>query len=147
MKVDYGKARCQHCGEWFKRMSGNQIFCSKECQAGAQRATRDRVDAKIYEGGEWIECAYCGEWFKRAYKSRRLYCCEECEDDAKNERYREFLGGKRKGRGRRAKKDTTGKDGFTWAQISAVLGEFKISSYNKAVEILTRRANGEIVEP
>lgn len=135
----FGKGICAHCGKVFERKRGGQVYCSVECRKGDLRAIRDRVDAKLYEGGEDAVCLWCGEWFKRPYKSRKQYCSVACKQ--KDITARE--NGKRKKRGRPPKEaKTEHKDGFTWDDIRGVLAEYKISSYHKAIAILEQKKRG-----
>lgn len=136
----FGKGICAHCGKEFDKKSGVHIYCSDDCRRGDQRKIRDRVDAKIHEGGEDVCCLWCGKWFKRPYKSRKQYCRPECQYKAMTATEKEK---RAKRRPRRSAKVEV-RDGFTWDEIRAVFSEYGISSYHKALEILAQRRNEAI---
>lgn len=151
--VDYGTAICPVCKKEFQKKSANHMYCSETCKKKSYYNTAALVDSVIHGDGDWIECAYCGRFFLRPYKSKTLYCSEDCKIEARMQydTDQRFL---RRMKGVKIRKESTTpskarrkKDGFTWDDIRAVFGEFGISSYQKALNILERRRNGETVEP
>lgn len=138
MARNLGEAECPYCGKTFIKQGYTQIFCSKECQIANYKKKRGVAD-----GDTWAICHWCGEYFKRVRGTRRIYCCAKCAIDsasakAKGKVWKEHT--KKvaipKKRRKKTKQET---DGFTWDDIRQVFGEYGISSYHKAVEILKQR--------
>lgn len=138
----FGNGICPQCGKEFERKSWNHAYCSVDCLRGAQREIRDLVDAVLHKGGEDAVCKWCGAWFKRPYKSRKQYCCEECQYKGMTATAEEKSGKRRP----RKEPKVEHRDGFTWDDIRGVLAEYGISSYHKAVQILEQRRREKISE-
>lgn len=135
-------AICEQCGKGFVRTNGNQRFCSLKCRQAFNNGIA-RKDLDIEGSGEWAICHWCGAYFQRKPKTRQTYCSPECKADAdkRNKGLRKWKAHRKKNglaEGEKPPK-VEKKDGFTWDEISAVLGEFGISSYGRAVEILEQR--------
>ena len=71
---------CKRCGKPFKRIHGQQAYCSKECRlivnrerASANRKTKGSVEKK---------CECCGKTFVQTGHARK-YCTDECAREMK----------------------------------------------------------------
>lgn len=86
-------------------------------------------------------CPICGRAFETPWDHKK-YCSIPCKDKATvlngvKERKKSMSAVKKRGvRSGKAKKDS---DVITWDEIKAVLGEFGISQYHKAIEIIEKR--------
>lgn len=152
-KRSYGTGICEVCGKEFDRRTGNQRYCGLECQQIAYERSCMIAESALSsvlgsdaESGEWQKCKTCGKMFKlKSRYSRALYCCDDCRKKAAKQRAEESKRKyeRRMKRTHKVPKDPAPpprqKDGFTWDEIRGVLGEYKINSYQKAVEILQQR--------
>lgn len=132
-------------------MAGNQRFCGEECREASYEGSSRIVESAILaaEGLDqdppgFRRCATCGKLFRLKYKnSRALYCSDECRETAAKLRYQARKYRRRMARPTKPEKQPAPppreKDGITWDEIRAVLKEFGISSYEKALQIAKQR--------
>lgn len=145
----FGIGKCETCGKEFIKTAGNQRFCSLACRDVTYESYWESINAVVSDcdvpGSR--RCKVCGKLFElKCRGSKALYCSDECRKIAAKQRYDEQKKHrcyrtieKQKKEPKTPQSQPQPKDGFTWEEIRAVLGEYKISSYQKAVEILKKR--------
>ena len=155
MENSLGMVICPECGKEFLRKNMMQVFCCESCRdksflRGCEIVEFD-PEKEPQKTFTYTQCVICGRYFKPfAKRSNQRYCSEACKREGKrrtsqkHNRHEQIRKAREREEAKQKKQNACPprkpeKDGFTWDDVRAVLKEFQISSYHKAIAILEQR--------